>query len=240
MHPIHVLLLTGTNNHDWARSAPYLKDLLERSGRFAVDLVTDPATVLEDAQALQVYDLLFVDYCGDAWDDVACANFAAAIRGGMGLVLLHGSTVGFRDWPGAEFERIATLCWRDGTGHGAYHEFTVSITDYDHPITRGIGDFTTWDELYHRMVHTPGTDYRVLATAYSAPETRGTGNHEPMMIVSQYGQGRVFYQILGHVWSGDPDAWQQGTGMASLENAEFQRTLLRGCEWAATGEVTLP
>jgi type 1 glutamine amidotransferase len=100
-------------------------------------------------------------------------------------------------------------------------------------------DFVTWDELYHRMVPMHGAAYHVLATAYSAPEKKGTGAHEPMLLVSQYGRARVFYQILGHVWpkgSGD----YKGHTMMSFENASFQKSLLRGCEWAATGEVTLP
>jgi len=238
MSPIRVLLLTGQNNHDWARSAPFCKDLMEKTGLFSVNLSTDPASALADAETLKSYDLFFVDYCGEAdWKAPAQANFEAAVRGGAGLVLLHGTTVGFRGW--VEFEKMAALCWREGTKHGDYHEFTVRFIDREHPITRGLDDFKTWDELYHRMVPMHGVSYHVLATAYSAPETRGTGADEPMMIVSQYGHGRVFYQILGHVWPGDP-AQYKGCGMASLENRSFQRTLLRGCQWAATGEVTLP
>ena len=52
---------------------------------------------------------------------------------------------------------------------------------------------------------------------------------KPMMTVTQYGQGRVFHQILGHAWEGEP-LW-------TLENPVFQTTVLRGCQWAATGEV---
>ncbi len=57
------------------------------------------------------------------------------------------------------------------------------------------------------------------------------------MTVPTYGQGRIFHQILGHVWPGDP-AQDPGSAMTSLENAGFQATLLRGAEWAAPGEVT--
>ena len=204
----------------------------------SVRVATDPSSVLTDAEALKAYDLFFVDYCGSDWTDAARANFESAIRGGTGLALLHGATVGFKGW--TELEKMAALCWREGTAHGDYHEFTVRITDREHPITHGMEDFTTWDELYHKMVPMHGADHHVLATAYSAPEKKGTGAGEPMMIVSQYGRGRVFYQILGHVWPGDPAGRHKGTGMTSLENESFQRSLLRGCQWAATGSVTLP
>jgi type 1 glutamine amidotransferase len=52
-----------------------------------------------------------------------------------------------------------------------------------------------------------------------------------MMLTTQYGEGRVFHMVLGHVW--------KGGGMEAFENEHFKRALLRACEWAATGEVTL-
>jgi len=132
---------------------------------------------------------------------------------------------------------MVALLWRKGTGHGQYHEFQVKIADHDHPITRGLEDFRLWDELYHRLVHMHDAPYHVLATAYSAPDTGGTGNDEPMMTVQHYGNGRVYHHVMGHVWPGDP-AKNKGCSMMTFENPMFQKTLLRGCEWAATGDVT--
>ena len=43
-----VLLLTGENNHDWRRSAPFCKALLEDTGRFHVTLSEDPSSALAD------------------------------------------------------------------------------------------------------------------------------------------------------------------------------------------------
>ena len=52
-----------------------------------------------------------------------------------------------------------------------------------------------------------------------------------MLVVKTHGEGRVFHCILGHVWREDPV-------MDTFESSDFQRTLLRGCEWAPTGDVT--
>ena len=71
MEPIKTLLLTGENNHDWKRSAPYCKDLLEESKRFEVDLTTDPSASLADMDKLNDYGLFFVDYNGPQWSNVA-------------------------------------------------------------------------------------------------------------------------------------------------------------------------
>jgi len=234
MAKIKTLLLSGANNHDWTRSSPFLRDLLRKSGKFTVTMTKDPSKTLEDAAALKRYQLIFSDYNGPAWSETAKANFEAAVRGGTGLVILHAADNAFPGW--VEYETMVALMWRQGTGHGAYHEFEVKITDKDHPITRGLGDFRLWDELYHRLVHMHGAPCRVLATAYSDPATSGTGNDEPMMTVQQYGQGRVYHHVMGHVWAGDPVA-NKGCSMMTFENPDFQRSLLRGCEWAATGEV---
>ena len=234
MAKIKTLLLAGANNHDWKRSSPFLRDLLNASGKFDVTLTEDPSKALEDAAALKGCPLIFSDYNGPAWSETAKANFVAAVEGGTGLVVLHAADNAFPGW--VEYETMTALLWRQGTGHGQYHEFEVKITDKDHPITRGLEDFRLWDELYHRLVHMHDAPYRVLATAYSDPATGGTGNDEPMMTVQQYGKGRVYHHVMGHVWPGDPAA-NKGCSMMTFENPMFQKSLLRGCEWAATGDV---
>jgi len=236
---IKTLLLTGKNNHDWRRSAPFCRDLMEETGRFSVTLTENPNEALSDAGALGEQQLLFLDYndSADALSDAAKENFESAVRGGTGLVILHAANNGFAGW--VELEKMAALMWREGTGHGEYHEFPVRIVDREHPITRGVGDFRTWDELYHRLVHMHGAPHTVLATAFSDPARKGTGNDEPVMLVTSYGAGRVFHHVLGHVWPDRSDPEYKGATMMSFENEGFQRTLLRGCEWAATGAVTL-
>jgi len=234
MGKIKTLLLAGANNHDWTRSSPFCKQLLDDSGLFDVTLTEDPSAALEDAETLATYDLIFSDYNGPAWSETAKANFVEAVESGTGLVILHAADNAFPGW--VEYETMVALLWREGTGHGQYHEFEVKRVDKDHPITRGLDDFRLWDELYHRLVHMHDAPYHVLATAYSDPETGGTGEDEPMMVVQQYGQGRIYHHVLGHVWKGDPEA-NKGCSMMTFENEGFQKSLLRGCEWAATGDV---
>jgi uncharacterized protein len=228
---IQVLLLTGANNHDWERSAPFCKKLLEKSGRFQVTLTKDPSAALADRAKLDDYDLFFVDYNGPAWSGEAKANFIDAVLKGVGVCILHAANNAFRGW--VEYEKLCALLWRDGTSHGTYHRFDVVITDRKHPITQGLAPVMKDhpDELYHKMVHMHNAPYHVLATAYSSPAERGTGEDEPVLIVRDFGRGRVFHNILGHVW--------KGSVMDTFESPEFQRVTLRGCEWAAGEEVTL-
>ena len=46
MGNIRVLILTGVNNHDWKRTAPFCKDLHEKTGRFDVEISDEPSTTL--------------------------------------------------------------------------------------------------------------------------------------------------------------------------------------------------
>jgi hypothetical protein len=85
----------------------------------------------------------------------------------------------------------------------------------------------TWmhqgDELYANL-RGPG-GMTVLATAYSDPANHGTGYDEPMVMVSQFGKGRVFHAIWGH-------------DVMALSSTDAVVLFQRGVEWAATGKVT--
>ena len=233
MKPINTLLLSGSNIHDWERSTPFVAKLLEDSGRFTVTITTDPSAALEDAGQLAQYDLFLTEYLGPEWSEAAKSNFERAVASGTGLVILHSANNAFPGW--VEYETMIGLLWREGSNHGDFHEFLVRIVDHDHPITRGLDDFTQWDELYHNLIHMHDVPVHVLATAYSSPDQHGTGRDEPMVVVTQYGEGRVFHMVLGHVAL----VYPEGASMVAFENPPFQRALLRGSEWAATGEVTL-
>ena len=218
---ISTLYVTGANNHDWERTGPFLREVLTASGDFVVTYTEDASTALESN--LSGFDLLFLDYNGPLWSEAAQANFLQAVKGGTGVVILHAADNAFPGW--VEYETLVGMMWREGTGHGKFHNFTVTIQNAEHPITAGLTDFTTDDELYHRLVPMHGTPVEVLASAYSSPESGGTGELEPMLMTTQYGEGRVFHTALGHVW--------KGSSLEAIENASFQETLLRGARWTA-------
>ena len=227
---VPVLLVSGANNHWWQWTSPEIKAILEESGKFEVDYTVDPATTL--AAPLDKYAAIVLDYNGPRWGDAAEANFVAAVEGGVGVVIVHAADNAFLGWK--EYEVMTALMWQNGTtGHGRFHAFDVDIVDRDHPITRDMPEMTAHpDELYHRLVNIAETDYRVLASAFSDPETGGTGEAEPMVLVKEYGKGRIFHNVLGHAWNGDE------ASKVAFRDPQFRDLMVRGTEWAATGDVT--
>lgn len=227
-----VLLVGGANNHDHAWTTPSLREILEECGRFDVTVTTEPGAFMAQPGALEPFAALVLDYNGPRWGDAAEAAFVAAVRGGTGVTVIHAANNAFPGWE--EFERMVGRMWRKGTGHGRFHSFDVVVTDRYHPITAGMPDMRMHpDELYHRLVPMHGVDIRVLASAHSSRESGGTGRHEPMVMVSEFGEGRVFHTPLGHVWRGNVG------NRASHFDPQFRRLVCRGTEWAATGDVTL-
>jgi type 1 glutamine amidotransferase len=174
------------------------------------------------------------------------------VKGGGGLVIVHAANNAFGDWPeynamiglggwGGRTEKSGPYVYfsdegklvRDesagnGGHHGAEHPFQVVVRNRQHPITQGMPDawMHTKDELYDQL-RGPATGMEVLATAYADPAKGGSGRHEPMIFVINYGKGRVFHTPMGH-------------GDYSQECVGFITTLQRGTEWAATGKVTVP
>ena len=147
--------------------------------------------------------------------------------------------------PWKEIEKMAGLMWREPTRHGDYADAQVRIDDENHPVMRGLCGFHTRDEIFCTCANVHGTALHVLASAYSDPDVisrhglHGTGNWEPMAAVGQYGQGRTFNLLLGHVW---PFYTGHGIGedtMLSWKPKPLRKMFVRACEWAATGDTRM-
>jgi uncharacterized protein len=251
---LRVLLIDGQNNHEWQKTTPILVRILKESGRFVADVATAPAAG-QDMSGFRPkfsnYDVVLSNYNGDRWPKETEQAFLDYLQSGGGFVSFHAANNAFFDWPeyneaigiGGWFGRDEKsgpylyykndkLVRDDSPGpcghHGPQHEFLVRTRDPKHPIMQGLP--TEWlhakDELYDRL-RGPAKNINVLATAYSDPKQDGTGRDEPMLMVLNYGDGRVFHTTLGHA-------------DYSMECVGFITTLLRGAEWAATGEVTIP
>ncbi len=228
---ISVLLVTGANNHDWPYTSKHMAAVLTKTGRFQVTTTTDPKTFLAK-EDLSPFQVVYLDYNGPSWGEVANKKFMAAVEKGLGVCVVHAANNAFVGWK--DYETMSVFCWRKGTGHGKFHVFDVDVIDRNHPITRDFPPMKAHpDELYHRLVHMHGAKYNLLMAAQSSKESGGSGRTEPMVVTTRVGKGRIFHTPLGHVWPEQPST------RASLADPQLQFLLARGTEWAATGDCTL-
>ncbi len=189
-----VLLATGLEypGHKWAITAPLLRDAIAGDARLAVEVSEDPKAW--GAADLKACDAVVLNYMN--WEDpgpgaAAQENLRAAVSNGTGLVLVHFACGAFQGWP--EFVKIAGRVWNPKLrGHDPRGPFRVVIADREHPVTAGLADFDTEDELYTCL--DGDTPMRVIATATSKVDSKVY----PMAFVLEYGKGRVFHCVLGH------------------------------------------
>ncbi|MFM8413387.1 MAG: ThuA domain-containing protein [Planctomycetota bacterium] len=245
------LIVDGQNNHAcWPKTTRMMKQYLEDTGLFTVDVVTH-APKGEDAAfkpAFNAYRVVVSNFGHGAaeWPAETKAAFEAYVREGGGFVVVHAADNAFPQWeaynrmiglggwggrnetsgPYVYFDESGRLVrdTRPGAGgsHGPQSEFPVVVRDGEHPVTKGMP--VSWmhakDELYDSL-RGPAENMAVLATAWS-PRTK---RHEPMIMAIGFGKGRVFHTPLGH------ETYSQ-------ECVGFITTFQRGSEWAATGQVT--
>ncbi|WP_339923676.1 ThuA domain-containing protein [uncultured Cyclobacterium sp.] len=222
-----VLLLTGNHHpaHPWKETSPLIKSAIEGNSDFFVDISTN----IEDLYQydLDDYDALILNYAN--WEDpkglsdASKDSFVNYLKQGGGLMVLHFANGAFHsslpnagksDWP--EYREIVRRIWDHDadSGHDKYGEFSIHISNSRHPITSGIKDFSTFDELYFNQ-----KGELPIAPLFSARSTV-TGKDEPLAWVYNYGEGRVFQTLLGH------DA-------KSFSAPEFQQILSNAIKWVA-------
>jgi type 1 glutamine amidotransferase len=237
--PVRVLIITGETDlpyHDWRISTPFLRSVLERTGRFDVKVLEEPRAI--NKAALTGYDVLILNYNGPRWGEEAETAVEEFIRSGKGMLAFHGVSYGpfygqdlksrkmvSAPWPA--YADMMGMTWKlENIGHSERHVFPVAWKNREHPIARGLEPtFLANDELYHKMDYKPNIE--VIASAWSNPQVGGTGKEEPIIWSVPFGNGRVLHMSLGH-------------DLSAMIQPGFLAAFARGTEWAATKTVTLP
>ena len=251
--PIRVLLLEGQsiNHNNWKEVGDLLLKHLKDYYLIEMDRITSPK-VNESMDGFKPdfsqYDVIVSSYDGAPWPVETDKAFVDYIKNGGGFAIIHAANNSFPEWPeyneiiglggwGARDSKAGPYVYyndegeliRDespgvGGAHGDAHAYVVE-TRTDHPILKGLPK--RWkhakDELYEKL-RGPAKNMTVLATAYADPATKGSGRHEPALMIVEYGEGRIFHSIMGH-----------DTHAASCVG--FLTTFIRGVEWAAGRKV---
>jgi type 1 glutamine amidotransferase len=259
---IKVLIIDGANNHDWPRATKIIKDILEDSDLFTVEVSTTPAVDAAKEQwdkwhpKFKQYDVVFSNFNGGhqqnalQWPKEVEQDLEQFVSQGGGFVSYHAANNSFPSWE--NYNKMIALGWRDKSygpsfiidakgdvikiptgegrnpGHGPEHDFVITVKETDHPIYKGVPKH--WKHPHEQLTHGqhgPG-GMKILSSAWS----KDTNENEPMDWTVNYGKGRVYTTMLGHLWKDGPDT--------SMKCIGFQTILIRGTEWAASGKVSYP
>lgn len=218
---IRVLVVTGDDvgAHKWQETTPCTTEILAKAGKFDATVV-EGLSVFNAKDELAKYDVIYFMLYNRkkvALSDQAKANLLDFVKDGKGLVVTHLASASFPGWD--EWGKLCGRYWRMGkSGHGPGGEFECKVAVKDHPITKGLADFRTTDELYAKLLGE--ATINTLVTAYSDFSKKT----EPMVWTLAYGKGRV----AGHTFGHDRKAF---------ESAGVQTVVVNTTQWAATGNV---
>ena len=218
---IRALLITGddVSAHPWREISETTREILVNSGKFDVKVCEDP-WILESQNALNAYDVIVFTICSRRIAEIsgqAQENLLNYVKGGKGFFVQHLATASFPKWE--EFGKLCGRKWVMGTsGHGPRSVFEAKVVDKEPPITAGLADFKTDDELYAKLQGTG--DIHVLVQA----DSDWSKKTEPLVFTLSYGAGRVVQNAFGH-------------DRKALMTPNVQKIITRGVEWAATGKV---
>jgi type 1 glutamine amidotransferase len=163
---------------------------------FAVD-VSDSLDAYLD-ENLQKYNLIVPVWTMGTITGEQERNLLNAVKSGVGIGGCHGGMCdSFRN--NTEYQWMTGGQWVAHPGNDGV-EYTVEIRDFDHFITKGApAVFTVKSEQYYLHVDPV---VRVLATTRfpvaDGPHTNNGPVDMPTVWTKYWGEGRVFYNALGH------------------------------------------
>ncbi len=160
------------------------------------------------------------------------ANYAKLIESGMPLVVMHHSICGYDNLPlypkmiGGKYLHKPTVIDEKECPVSTYKhdvDMNIEVLDKQHPITKGVENFTIHDEGYKGLYIKPGVN--VLLKTDSPDAT------SEVAWTTRYGKGPVFAIVLGH----DKEAYS---------NPTLRKLLEQGIRWgidvAKTGRNAEP
>lgn len=204
--PLKVLLVAGGCCHDYAQQKEILKGGLEKRANLLVDIIYTPDSstkpplpILGKPDYASGYDLVLHDECASDIKDVATVEgVLKPHKDGIPGVNLHCAMHSYRVGDPAKPQRSGTpeALWFDylglqSSGHGPQEPIAITFERNDHPIAKGLANWTTMnEELYNNV--------QVLPTAH--PIARGRQGKEEVIVAwtNLYGKTRVFSTTIGH------------------------------------------
>lgn len=215
MQNIHVLLMGGSDPtyHDFSILLPLIGGFL-REHELEVTTSTDPDLFLPEN--IRRFDLVLCCTFGHTLTVEQEAGLLDAVRGNprdgsaktKGFLGLHGAASSFLNSEG-----YLRMLGGKFLVHPPLDTLEVNICHPNHPVMRGVSDFSIEDELYLVETYTP---FQTLAAVEYG------GFSRPVAWAKPHGLGRVVYLSLGH-------------GENQLQHQSIQQILINAVRWIMEG-----
>lgn len=212
MNNVNVLVIGGleTKFHDFSVMGPIYKAFLEEAG-FEVAITEDLDFFLP--HNISKFQAIVCCTTGRELTSEQENGLLKAIIGSPGgetgkpktFIGVHGASCSFQN----SRAYLRMLGARFLTHPPLGEEYCFQVIEPEHPIMRGISDFSIIDELYLMEIYPP---FKTLLTCDYE------GFSRPIAWVKSYGLGYVFYTALGH-------------GEEQLKNKIFQQMIINAINW---------
>ena len=248
--PIKVLLVAGGCCHDYATQTKLLQQGIEKRIHAEVTIVFNPSKgtdtrfeIYESDDWAKGYDVVLHDECSaNVTEQPYVQRILAAHHSGVPAVNLHCAMHSYR-WGnfrspveiGSDNAGWYEMIGVQSTGHGPQSPIQVHYPSADHPITKGLGDWTTInEELYNNVRVFAGTTVLATGDQTQMPRKRDlkqNPNAQPKQAsavvawTNEYGPNktRIFSTSLGH-------------NNDTVGDERYMKLVTRGLLWA-TGHL---
>ena len=240
--PLRVLLITGGCCHDYGRQKEILKRGLESRANLIIEQIhvsdtstSPPLPILGNPDYANGYDLVIHDECGsDISDPAKVLAVLKPHRDGLPGVNLHCAMHSYRIGDPKDPVTLGTPhgFWFEylgvqSSGHGPQEPISISFTDKQSPIVKGLADWTTIREELYNNVHVFDSAHPIARGRQIVKRRGGAEKTDDYVVVwtNEYGlkKTRVFSTSIGH-------------NNATVEDPLYLDLVTRGVLWA-TGHL---
>lgn len=203
----------GWEGHQPKQCVNIFAPLLEQEG-FDVE-ISDTLDAYLNVEKMNSYALISQVFTMSSISKEQLDGLLMAIHQGTGFAGWHGGMGdAFRD--SVEYQFMVGGQWVAHPGN--IIDYTVQICDHNDPITVGLNDFKMRSEQYYMHVD-PSNEVLATTTFDGTYHDWIDGVVMPVVWKRRWGQGRVFYNSLGHV-------------AADFDVPEAREIMRRGLLWA--------
>lgn len=219
--PLKVLLVIGGCCHDYAAQKALLSEGIETRVHSVVTIeYTDDKTtkpnfeIYKNPDWAKDYDVVIHDECAaNVTDPTIINNVVNAHKNGVPAVALHCAMHSFRSGnfkqpmsPDAPEATWFNLLGLQSHSHGPQLPIDITYTAKEHPIVKGLADWTTIKEELYNNVHGIEGNFKTWPTAKPLAEGKQNGgdkpgvNHAVVVWTNEFGPNKtkIFCTTLGH------------------------------------------